>query len=588
MGLSGLTLEDLRDGEELRILNLPPGTYVRCPKGRSRAKAIHDIGRLGRWWTVELYTELTLHQEIVRYLEHILDIWTTLMGSKEALQHVDPEAVRELELRVPGVSRRDRAHVAAMIISGEVFKGLSDHSEREKVLNRISDIKYLIPSIFTLQRDFGYLKPCINTLIGLIHGEGKPAYSAQVLAYSSFVSHSSTNLDALFMRNMKCLYLYIMQDIVNLTGESLLVGKGKRAKKVNYRHPRSWHLLAKRAQELGFVSAEINRLALDNPDCQVALTALHDARPPSQYKFDDLQLPGLVDSIVGTFEEAMEYPPRADTTSFTTTSIGEPIKRRCGCQYFDAYVCDRWMFKLSEFSRSTPESTDITSLFVRKSVFHAFWRVEEEEDETMPLANSPDTPPQNESNQVEQGYLDLSLNEQGPSTQFSLVQLEDQDAVEWRQGDGDQLMIDALSTTRIWQEASGQQLMWPQQGELQQIQQMLGESSSQNAFRPRESETSMIPIQDGPGWDLIKPLPRMVQIRRWQGAEWHNVCQCDRHLLWEEIQKLGEQNGDQSVLDPESGRPLCKDDLADFTGEIVCIAGKDDDVPLKAWPAYEI
>ncbi|GKU11774.1 unnamed protein product, partial [Fusarium langsethiae] len=77
-----------------------------------------------------------------------------------------------------------------------------------------------------------------------------------------------------------------MQDIVNLTGESLLVGKGKRAKKVNYRHPRSWHLLAKRAQELGFVSAEINRLVLDNPDCQVALTALHDARPPSQYKFD--------------------------------------------------------------------------------------------------------------------------------------------------------------------------------------------------------------------------------------------------------------------------------------------------------------
>lgn len=56
MGLSGLTLENLRDGEELRILNLPPGTYIRCPKGRSRAKAIHDIGRLGRWWTVELYT----------------------------------------------------------------------------------------------------------------------------------------------------------------------------------------------------------------------------------------------------------------------------------------------------------------------------------------------------------------------------------------------------------------------------------------------------------------------------------------------------------------------------------------------------
>jgi hypothetical protein len=32
VGLSGLTLENLWDGGELRILNLPPRTYIRCPK----------------------------------------------------------------------------------------------------------------------------------------------------------------------------------------------------------------------------------------------------------------------------------------------------------------------------------------------------------------------------------------------------------------------------------------------------------------------------------------------------------------------------------------------------------------------------
>ncbi|KAF5529370.1 intracellular transport uso1 [Fusarium mexicanum] len=378
-----------------------------------------------------------------------------------------------------------------------------------------------------------------------------------------------------------------MQDIVKLTGESLLVGKGKKAEKDNYRHPRSWHLLAKQAQQLGFVSAEIDRLALENPDHQVALRALDEARPPFQYKFDDLKLPEFVDSIVDTFGEATEHSLRADVTSFTTTSIGEPIDRRCGRQYFDAYVCDRWMFTLSEFSRPTPESTDITSLFVRKSIFHAFWRLEEEEDEPMPLPSSPGSSPRNAAPQIERDYHNLALDEQ--AQQLPGIQLENQDLVEWRQEHSDQPMVDASEITSILEEMLRQQPVWTQQDEPQQThQQGLGESSSSIASRAEGRELSVIPIQDGPGWDLIKPIAHTIQIRRWKGAEWHDLGQVDRRCLWDATQKLDEQYGEQLVLDAEDGRLLCKDDLLDFTGEIVCIAGKNDDVPLMIWPAYEI
>lgn len=309
-----------------------------------------------------------------------MELWLKLMGSKEALHYVDLEDVREFQLRVPGVSQVDYCHLAGLIERGVAFKRLSNTAERSQLLHRIKDIKYLLPSIYTLQKDFKYLRLCTDTMKRLLCGKMKIPFTVQVLAYEAFAQKAPIGPNDHFFVRLKRLYIYIMRELVELTGEWPLLEDGEEPPEVCFRHPENWHRLAKEARRLGFESDEIKRLAAENPDEQVALKALHDARPSSLYEYNQSELQDILNRIVYEFEKASARVFEDSQSTFTTIGAGEPITRRCGRQYSGAYNRDRWSFDLAQFSRPTSNSKDITSLFVRKSVFHAFWRLDEDQD----------------------------------------------------------------------------------------------------------------------------------------------------------------------------------------------------------------
>lgn len=333
-------------------------------------------------------------------MEFTFESWVSLMGSNEALSYVDPEDVREFQLRVPGVSQLDFHHLASLVMNGDAFKRLTDETKRKELIGRLRRMKYLIPSIHTLQKDFKYLRLCTDTLRRLTHGKNKLPYTAQVLAFDAFSPKTPMGPDSLFFEKMKCLYLLIMRDLVELTGQWPRLEDGETPPESCVRLPGSWYRLAKEAHYLGFHSDEIARLASENPDEQVALRALYDARPASTFEYNTSELQGMVKSIVSEFGRARSRTSDGVEAAFTTTGIGEPITRRCGRQYSGAYASDRWSFDLTKFSCPTPESMDITSLFVRKSVFHAFWGIEENHDaNTTPAEpeDEPMLPPETES-----------------------------------------------------------------------------------------------------------------------------------------------------------------------------------------------
>ncbi|KAK7422450.1 hypothetical protein QQZ08_009502 [Neonectria magnoliae] len=680
MELSSLRPEDHRN-KEPSMLYLPPGTYIRCAKGRSRAKAVQDLGRLGRWWTVELFAELnretfdtitesyvnegkfsdghvcakivqhrsddltaerrwwarlskskaeilkgilkhaslapptlkvilsmpgiregmeigTWHkiiaakcdEEIVRYLDFIAEMWTYLMGPKEGLQYVDPETVREFQSRVPGVSRRDYAHLAAVVMSGEAFKGMSDPSEREKLIDGMKGIKYLIPSIRTLQQDFKYLRPCTDTLKRLIYGTNKLPFTAQTLAYDAFSYKSPLGPDSIFMEKMKRLHLYIMRDMVELTGQSPLLEDGQDAPENCHGHQRSWYQLARRAHNLGLHSAEITRLLSENPDHQVALRALHDARPPSEYDYDELQLQNLLSSIAREFSKAREKPHQGHVASFTTIGAGEPIGRRCGRQYSGAYARDRWLFKLSEFSRPTAESSSVTSLFVRKSVFHAFWRLDEAEDDSMSDASPSETPSRTfpdsiVQNQPTQRNRNLAQQESPAQEELLKPNSTDRPQERWHE-QPDELMDDVGHYSTIPQELTMGQ---PVEGQLQQLQQNTIQQPVSHT-EPATNEGAIESIQLGPGLELVRPMAGQAPMRisLWNQSEWQNMGSYNRELVEEEIEKLEQRYGELLLLHPECGRVLCKRDIEDLNEEVICVAKKDDNIPSHVYPAYDL
>ncbi|KAF4951692.1 hypothetical protein FGADI_7286 [Fusarium gaditjirri] len=444
--LSKLTLDDLQRSEGSRMLYLPRFQYIKCANGRSRAAALLDTPHLGTWWTVELYVDLdpkafeiitenytneapalleliinipgmregfeigTWHkiiggkcdEEVVRYMEFTLESWVKLMGSKEALINVDTEDVKEFQLRVPGVSQVDYRYLADLIEGGTAFKRLTNVEERSQILHRMKNINYLLPSIYTLQKDYKYLRLCTDTMKRLLYGKRKIPLTAQVLAYDAFSHKDPIRPNDVFFERLKRLYLYIMQDLVELTGEWPLLEDGEEPPEALFRHPTNWHRLAQKARHLGFETDEVIRLAITNPDEQVASKALQDARPTALYEYNESEVQDILSRIVHEFTRARARASTDIESTFTTIGAGEPIARRCGRQYSGAYMRDRWSFDLSAFSRHTPESRDITSLFVRKSVFHAFWRLSEDSDgdEFMfyPQGSSPD-PQTRESDQ---------------------------------------------------------------------------------------------------------------------------------------------------------------------------------------------
>jgi hypothetical protein len=137
----------------------------------------------------------------------------------------------------------------------------------------------------------------------------------------------------------------------------------------------AWHQLAIRAKKLGFFSEIILRLCNTDPDRERAIKALYNARPPRYFNYGpDFEI--LVTALMNASKTAK--PIRTtEALAQLTSHMGEPVARRCGRVYSDNYDKDRECINISNMISKIQKNTDITSLFVRRSVFHAFWGWEE-------------------------------------------------------------------------------------------------------------------------------------------------------------------------------------------------------------------
>ncbi|KAH6884966.1 hypothetical protein B0T10DRAFT_462662 [Thelonectria olida] len=599
---SNVTEADL-NADEPRILYLPPCASIRCPHGRSRVKALedsNDYGRLARWWTIELYTDMVpeafdilseeflneksfsdghilvkiclsrrknltaenrwlarlskskaeilkrvlkhpliapvltkimleipgmrngleigvwhkiigaknpevfsqecyhTHQtnfffgkEVVHYMEYIYSTLVSIMGSKEALQFVDTTAIQTFELRCPGLSQLDCRHIKQAIINGEVFKTLTDDVKRKQILERAQQVKYLIPSIHTLQKDFKYLRPCTDVLRQLVLGKSQIPFSTQTIAFDALRRGNNSSIDSetIFFSQMKLLYLHIMQNIVELSGENPLMEDDEVAPAKRIYDQRAWSRLASKASRLGFRSDEISRLVSLDPDRLVALRALNDARPPSEYEYGNTKLEEFISSITQIFQQAQRREsvgPRLPV--FTTSGVGEPLPRRCGRHYSRAYSEDRSFLTEDVFRRQIEKGNDITSLFVRKSVFNAFWGV----DDWEPVDNSGS------------GSGQVSPSESENSMQFSddyfagMVSDQDQDMEQpevqqlQQQEEGQQQQQLEKLRQQLQQQQqeiqNQQQAIWNRQQDLQRQEEDLEKQKRRQEFQKKNQE----------------------------------------------------------------------------------------------------
>lgn len=319
------------------------------------------------------YTDNFNLQPIVSYLSLILRTWTHIMGSESLLEFVDTEAVEELQLRAPGVSQLDEEYITAAIRSGRVFKKLQDMGIREGIVGRMIQIDYVIPSIYTLQQDFKYHRQCNNVVKALLAKESTTFWSAERSAREVFAKEVPVHSQSLFQDRWKLLILYIMRNLVELSQESSLLEDSETKPEPRMHDPRAWHSLAYEAKQLGFNSKVVLEILAQDPDKQSATTFLLTARNPDEFEYDPQEFDLLVTQVANALGQARKREVARTTPQLTVPHPGEPIVRRCGRQFSHAYNRDRTFLTKECFEGVVHRDIDITSLFVRKSVFLAFW-----------------------------------------------------------------------------------------------------------------------------------------------------------------------------------------------------------------------
>lgn len=134
---------------------------------------------------------------------------------------------------------------------------------------------------------------------------------------------------------------------------------------------RTIYEMAELARRLGFKSPEIDALIDGSPDHQIARTALLQARKPSRFRYDAQRFDTLVSRIVDCFTEAVPGQPNV-LHDLLADSTMKP-QARCGMPQTRAHEQDSPLLFLDRLHDDVEVADNITSFFVRRCVYFAFF-----------------------------------------------------------------------------------------------------------------------------------------------------------------------------------------------------------------------
>ncbi|KAK5065433.1 hypothetical protein LTR84_001271 [Exophiala bonariae] len=329
-------------------------------------------------------------QEVLHYLEHVREVWHRLLrGDKAALQKVDQDTVKALELRAPRYSRRESLLLYGQMLSGQIF-GAFSREEREEIWLDLRSIDGLIPSLFTFFEDLKYLSAPANCLKQLVHVsrrdtlrtafQRKFAYSEVAEEQSIIeVAESTFSVKAGTMGNRfdlcyRQLWLFAMRHYKAIPIDASKKGKDLLAKagpeKADEAILSDFVVLA---QRLGFESKEIQELSRQSSDWQIARNALLKARKPDRYRYNEAHLEDYVGRIVELFMTATPLPV-GPLSPVLVSGDPDAAGNRCGFPDEDAQEQDsRFLFLPYLHDEGSEVGQEITSFFVRRSVYQAFF-----------------------------------------------------------------------------------------------------------------------------------------------------------------------------------------------------------------------
>lgn len=333
-------------------------------------------GQLDR--ATELRTSAYPSQELLNYLKHILDVWSQIGITTS---YIDNATVRGLELRAPGVSKADLREI---IQNSEILSAAS-HAERAQAIEKLKQIKCVIPSLRAFFENQKYLEPCswiLRKLLGTCEPKRslEAGFGARYFGRIPFlVQTSEQHVHTLPLQEPTngCerklgyvqLWMFCLRNFPEMTEMTPRLGSRKqKAEKIHKQA--SWHRLATLAWRLGFDTEEIRRLKDQDPDRAQVRGLLQTVRPSHSIDHE-VHIDRIVDVL-----NSLEEVPSIVRTGNLTGRTRYPPNVRCGRPYYDDHEEDKDHLFLPLLWRKIDEGredVDVTSLFVKRDFLFAFF-----------------------------------------------------------------------------------------------------------------------------------------------------------------------------------------------------------------------
>ena len=302
----------------------------------------------------------------------------------------DRESVKLVELKAPGLSRGDLELLRGPMQNKKLFPLIRAQNQREMIWTRLSSIEDPIPTIHTLFEDVKYLRPlqrAIRKLLpsdfkGTIRKALRRAFTGthqeggvfKVQTGAQKFTFCTGSVEDQVWYGILHLWLYAMRHFDRLVGEC-----PKKEEKQALPAPQKpssllWHKFGLLADTLGFATKEIKILKQKNPDAEVAYAALLEARDPDYFTYDESFVLRHLRRMKRMFDTAIEKPDPGGQPTLLVDGPGEAVSRRCGRIFENAHSRTRkYLFLRSIYEPTIGEGDGISSFFVRRSVFFAFF-----------------------------------------------------------------------------------------------------------------------------------------------------------------------------------------------------------------------
>ncbi|KAI9765977.1 MAG: hypothetical protein M1840_006984 [Geoglossum simile] len=369
-------------------------------------------------------------EEILHYIGHIRSVWSTILGeSRELMDLTDRATVKALQLRAPKQSPEDFKILQRLLDNGELFSATKNREHQQTILRNLRKVEWLIPSIYMLFEDVKYLKPPMKIMKRLPGGPFKGTVRQTIEQMFSGVNQMEDrfvlqngdsdfrsipgNLTDQVEFGYRQLWLYSMRHFTEMIEECPRKEDHQPTPVPMEPDEAVWCKFAALAYRLGFESEEIHRLMSKDPDRELARSTLLKARRPHRFQYPEAVFESFIDQIVEMFAAADEISCKRDKPPLLVDGPGEVLPRRCGRTFENAYEYDKeFLFMQELYDPLSSEGKNITSFFVRVSVYFAFFgrRIPE------------DSPPPRRRTVGEAAENETSMQSSDPSPNFQQPQ----------------------------------------------------------------------------------------------------------------------------------------------------------------------